>query len=164
MRWEEMIPSIKYDAAVVGGGVMGAATSLSLAQRGLSVVNFEQYESPHNKGSSHGETRLLRTAYAEGGAYMPLARKSIKLWRDFERKSGAKLFHQTGVFYAGGPSSSFLRDVRQAVQQHDIQLQESSGVEASKFISTLKIPDHWHALFEQDGGYLLAEESVRTLT
>jgi len=53
MRWEEMIPSIKYDVTVVGGGVMGAATSLSLAQWGLSVVNFEQYESPHNKGSSH---------------------------------------------------------------------------------------------------------------
>ena len=152
-----------YDAAVVGGGVMGAATSLSLARRGLSVVNFEQYESPHDKGSSHGESRLLRTAYAEGEAYVPLAHKSIGLWREIEQLSGASLFYQTGVFYAGETQSPFLKSVQQSSQEHHLPLKEVSGAEASTLISGLKVPKHWRALFEPDGGYLLAEDCVEAL-
>ena len=142
---------------------MGAATSLSLARRGLSVVNFEQYESPHGKGSSHGESRLLRTAYAEGEAYVPLAKQSIDLWREIEQLSGATLFHQTGIFYAGSSQSSFLESVRQASQTHDLPLLETNGAEASEYISNLNIPDHWQVIVEPEGGYLFAEESIRAM-
>ena len=142
---------------------MGAATSLSLARRGLSVVNFEQYQSPHDKGSSHGESRLLRTAYAEGEAYVPLARQSIDLWREIEQLSGAMLFRQTGIFYAGDPQSAFLKSVRQASQLHNLPLLETTGDEASEYIANLKIPDHWQAIVEPEGGYLFAEESIRAM-
>ncbi len=61
-----------YDAIVLGLGGMGSATLSQLARRGLKVLGIEQYPLVHNRGSSHGHTRIIRTAYAENPSYVPL--------------------------------------------------------------------------------------------
>src|SRR2546429_1431420 len=58
--------------AVIGGGVMGAATSWRLAKRGADVVCFDRLSPPHAFGSSHGESRDIRSADFEGSHYGPL--------------------------------------------------------------------------------------------
>src|SRR5690242_21146282 len=87
--------------AVIGGGAMGAATSWRLTKRGADVVCFDRYSPPHAHGSSHGESRIIRTAYFEGAFYVPLLQEAFGLWRELESVSGSRLLTMTGALYIG---------------------------------------------------------------
>ena len=52
-------------AAIVGAGIMGLATARALARRGWDVTIYEQFEVGHNRGSSHGRSRIFRLAYPD---------------------------------------------------------------------------------------------------
>ena len=68
----------RYDAAVIGLGAMGSATAYHLALRGRRVVGFDRYHPPHDLGSSHGHTRIIREAYPEGAGYVPLVQRAYE--------------------------------------------------------------------------------------
>jgi sarcosine oxidase len=51
-----------FDAIVLGMGAMGAAAAYQLAKRGVRVLGIDQYDPPHQRGSTHGETRITRIA------------------------------------------------------------------------------------------------------
>ena len=78
----------RYDAVVVGLGGMGSATAFHLARRGWRVLGLERYDVLHPYGSSHGLTRIIRLAYSEGPAYVPLLRRAYELWHELERFNG----------------------------------------------------------------------------
>lgn len=80
---------LQTDVAVVGLGAMGSATLWRLAERGVPAMGLERFEPGHDRGSSHGESRIFRTAYLEGPGYVPLAQRAVQLWRELERVSGA---------------------------------------------------------------------------
>lgn len=81
--------------AVVGAGVMGAATARACARRGAAVDLYEQFASGHARGSSHGDARIFRLSYPEP-EYVALAREALPLWRGLERESGRELLRTTG--------------------------------------------------------------------
>jgi sarcosine oxidase len=54
------------DVIVVGLGAMGSAVTLRLAQRGLRVIGIDRFRPPHDRGSTHGQTRITRLAIGEG--------------------------------------------------------------------------------------------------
>lgn len=58
-----------YDVAIIGLGAMGSFTALELARRGASVIGFDRFSPPHQKGSHGGETRAFRTIYTEHPDY-----------------------------------------------------------------------------------------------
>ena len=62
----------RFDAIVIGLGAHGSAAALALARRGLSVVGLEAGERGHGLGSSGGRSRMIRRAYFEDPAYLPL--------------------------------------------------------------------------------------------
>ena len=68
-----------YDVIVIGVGGMGSATVYHLARRGCKVLGVEQFNIPHDLGSSHGVNRIIRLAYAEDPAYVPLLRRAYEL-------------------------------------------------------------------------------------
>src|SRR5262249_14030240 len=74
-----------YDVIVVGVGGMGSAAVYHLAQRGLRVLGIEQYDIPHDRGSSHGLSRIIRLAYFEHPAYVSLLHCAYELWWALER-------------------------------------------------------------------------------
>lgn len=84
-----------YDAVVVGAGVMGSAAAWHLARDGKRVLLLEQFEVGHNRGSSHGESRIFRIAHT-GIAYARLAIQSKGFWRELERAAGEPLLRETG--------------------------------------------------------------------
>ncbi len=69
-----------YDAIVIGVGGMGSATVYSLARRGKRVLGLEQFDVPHDLGSSHGYTRIIRLAYYEHPSYVMLLQRAYELW------------------------------------------------------------------------------------
>ena len=73
-----------YDVIVIGVGGMGSATCFHLAARGQRVLGLEQFDVPHQLGSSHGVNRIIRLAYAEHPSYVPLLRRAYELWRELD--------------------------------------------------------------------------------
>ena len=84
-----------YDVAVVGAGAMGSAAARALAAAGREVVVLEQYTLGHDRGGSHGGTRLFRPA-ADNAEVARLTERARPLWRELEEDSGETLFEVTG--------------------------------------------------------------------
>jgi sarcosine oxidase len=79
---------LKYDVIVAGLGGMGSAAAYQLAGRGKRVLGLEKYGSAHDKGSSHGRSRIIRQVYFEDPSYMPLLLRAYELWEQLERETG----------------------------------------------------------------------------
>ncbi|MFB6719166.1 FAD-dependent oxidoreductase [Kribbella sp. NPDC056345] len=84
-----------YDVAVVGAGAMGSAAARALAAAGREVVVLEQYTLGHDRGGSHGGTRLFRAA-ADDADVAQLTERTRPLWRELEAESGETLLEVTG--------------------------------------------------------------------
>ncbi|MGV9266871.1 FAD-dependent oxidoreductase [Kitasatospora sp. NPDC003701] len=81
--------------AVVGAGLMGAATAWHLARRGHRVTLIEAYHIGHQHGSSHGTSRIFRRAYADP-FYVGLTGRAADQWRELEHDSATALLRRTG--------------------------------------------------------------------
>src|SRR2546427_7098831 len=93
--------SAAFDVAVIGLGVMGSAAAYHLARRGLRVVGLEQFSPAHDRGSSHGRTRVIRQAYFEHPDYVPLVLRAYELWRELEAETKRTLLVKTGGLMIG---------------------------------------------------------------
>ena len=94
-----------YDVIVIGLGGMGSATAYQLAARGQRVLGLERHTPAHDKGSSHGQSRIIRQAYFEDPAYVPLLLRAYELWRQIEAETGSDLLVVTGGLMIGAPES-----------------------------------------------------------
>ena len=96
--------SEQFDVVVVGAGAMGSATAWQLARRGRSVALVEQFSQGHDRGSSHGATRIFRVAYRDP-TYVRLAVEALRCWRELESDTGETLLEQTGQLDHGAPAA-----------------------------------------------------------
>src|SRR5262245_36767987 len=99
------------DAIVLGLGGMGSAAAYHLARRGVRVLGLEQFPFVHDRGSSHGHTRIIRTAYYEHPDYIPLVRHAFDLWRDLETTSGRKLLTPCDCLSVGPADGAMIAGV-----------------------------------------------------
>jgi sarcosine oxidase len=149
-----------YDVIVIGLGAMGSATLHQLAGRGLAVLGLERFEVPHDRGSYHGLTRIIRLAYHEDPSYVRLLRRAYPLWRELEAEAGERLLHVTGSLDAGPAESSFITGSLQSCREHDLQHELLSAGDVAERFPGFRLPADFAAVLQPDGGYLLAERSV----
>ena len=109
-----------YDVIVVGVGGMGSATVAHLARRGVRVLGLEQYDIPHERGSSHGLSRIIRLAYFEHPAYVPLLHRAYELWWALEREVQERLLIMTGSLDIGTADSTVFGGALKAAQLHHL--------------------------------------------
>jgi sarcosine oxidase len=86
----------RVDVAVVGAGAMGLAAAWALRRAGRDPLVLEQFRVGHDRGSSHGATRIFRLAYEEPD-WVQLALEALELWRRLERECGEPLLEFTGL-------------------------------------------------------------------
>lgn len=118
-----------YDVAVIGGGAMGAATAYSAVRRGASVVMLERFRPGHDRGSSHGRSRVFRLAYPQL-RYIELAQRAHALWRALEDDVGAALLTQTGGI-DHGPLER-VQPIAAALEAAGVRADELSPAEAAE--------------------------------
>lgn len=149
-----------YDVIVVGVGGMGSAALCHLARRGARVLGLEQFEIPHDLGSSHGLTRIIRLAYWEDSAYVPLLLRAYELWRELEQLAGETLLVTTGSIDAGPRDSRPVRGVLEACRRFGLrhEILESSALH--RRFPGYCLPDTLIAILQPDGGYLLSERCI----
>lgn len=149
-----------YDVAIVGLGGMGSAIAAHCAARGASVIGLEQFQPVHDLGSSHGKSRMIRKAYFEDPAYVPLVIRAYELWRKLEHDSGEEILRLTGVLSVGEESGEIIAGTRRAAKDHDLALESLSRGEVKARYSTLELLKDEVAIFEPDGGVLNPERGV----
>src|SRR5205823_1272508 len=110
--------AMTYDAIVLGVGGMGSAAVYHLARRGRKVLGLEQFSLAHDRGSSHGVNRIIRLAYAEDPAYVPLLRRAYELWRELEARAQEPLLFITGGIDAGAPDSAIVQGSLRSCDVH----------------------------------------------
>src|ERR1700724_498219 len=117
------------DVAVVGLGIMGSAALHHLANRGVQAVGIEQFAPGHDRGSSHGETRIIRLGYSEHPSYVPLVRAAFDLWRALERDSGQALLRMTGIVEIGPRGGTQVSGTLRSSQLHGLphELLDAAG-------------------------------------
>ena len=150
-----------WDVAVVGLGAMGSAALFHLASRGKRVIGIEQFEPGHARGSSHGESRLIRLAYFEHPSYVPLVRLAFRNWRALEALTGARVLIPAGILEAGRPGSAIVRGSLQACLDHELAHQPLMPAEAGRRFPAVRLPADWEAVFQPDAGILLPELAIR---
>lgn len=151
-----------HDVIVVGVGGMGSATCYALARRGVRVLGLEQFGIAHDRGSSHGHTRMIRLAYYEHPDYVPLLRRAYEKWREIETVSGEPILHITGGIYAGASDGELVRQSANAARQHGIEHETLDREQIRERFPQFRLPDHFVGLFEPAAGFVRPELAVST--
>ena len=149
--------------AIVGGGLMGAATGWRLTKRGVEVVCFDRFSPPHPYGSSHGSTRIIRTAYWEGPWYVPLLHESFELWRELESVSGTHLLQMTGALMIGTEASSTVRGAMASAREHHLDVEYLNAAAFRKRYRGHVVRDDDVAVLDLKAGILDPEACVTAM-
>jgi sarcosine oxidase len=148
------------DVIVLGLGGMGSAAAAHLAARGVRVLGLEQFTPGHALGSSHGDSRIIRQAYFEDPAYVPLLLRSYELYADLEASSPG-ILTQTGGLMLGTAASETVAGSLASARQHGLP-HEVLDADAIRDRFPLFAPaEDTIALFEERSGFVRPEQTVR---
>jgi sarcosine oxidase len=150
-----------FDVAVIGLGAMGSAALFNLARQGQRVIGIEQFEPGHDKGSSHGESRIIRLSYFEHPSYVPLARRAMEKWRELEQLCGHNILTVTGILEAGYPGCPIVEGSLEASRLHGLDHEVLDAAEINRRFPAFKVPPHWTGLYQPEGGFLRPELAIQ---
>src|SRR6266536_1702328 len=151
----------KLNVIVIGLGGMGSAAACHLAARGHRVLGLEQFTSPHDRGSSHGHTRVIRQSYFESPAYVPLLLRAYELWQELEHSTDRKMMHLCGGLMMGQPDSAVVAGSKASAVKHGLPHELLDTKDICRRFPALQPPTGIVALFEKNAGFVLAEASVK---
>jgi sarcosine oxidase len=149
------------EIAVIGLGVTGSAALYALARRGVRALGIEQFAPGHDRGSSHGRTRIIRLGYFEHPSYVPLLRRAYVLWRELEQAAGRQLLHVTGIAEMGPADGMVVPGTLAAARLHGLPHEALTARELMLRHPAFRLPAHFAAVLQPDGGFLDAEASVQ---
>jgi sarcosine oxidase len=150
-----------FDVIVVGLGGMGSAAAAHLASRGQRVLGLEQFQPAHDRGSSHGRSRVIRLAYFEHPAYVPLLRRSYELWRRLERDTGRRLLQITGGLMIGAPDSDVVTGSLRSAREHGLEHELLDAAEIHRRFPPFTPAPGTVGFHETEAGVLFPEEAIR---
>src|SRR6478672_6731093 len=147
-----------FDVIVLGVGGMGAAALAELARRGRRVLGLEQFAIGHDRGSSHGHTRVIRTAYFEHPAYVPLARRAFARWHELEQRTGRHLLTACPVLSLGRPDGELIAGVRQAAAEHGLAVEALTPGDLRRRYPQFRFGDDFVGALEFESGFLYVDD------
>lgn len=150
-----------YDVAVAGLGGMGSAVLAHCAMRGARAVGIEQFGELHALGSSTGRSRIIRQAYFEDSAYVPLLLRAYELWRELEYTSGEELLLSTGLLMVGKESSEVVSGSLRAARTYALPVEELGAADIRARYPSLRLGDEEVGVFEREGGVVFPERAIR---
>jgi sarcosine oxidase len=150
-----------YDVAIIGAGAMGSAAAYHLSKTEKGMLVLDQFSPPHDLGSSHGETRIIREAYFESPMYVPLVQKAYELWHQLEEESGEQLFLKTGGLMLGDKDSKVFSGAELSAERYHIWYEELDGKAISERFPAFKAAPETVAVYEKNAGLLYPEACVR---
>ena len=145
--------------AVIGVGGTGGAAARFLARAGHETVAYEQFAVGHGRGSSHGESRIIRYTYADD-LYTGMMGEAYPLWRGLEREAGEELLVRTGGVFLGRRDGPTLAAARAGLGRHGVPHEVLTPAEGARRFPALRLRGDEAALWQPDMGYLRATACV----
>ena len=139
---------------------MGSAAAAHVAARGARVLGLEQFRPGHTEGSSHGRSRVIRLAYFEHPAYVPLLRRAYELWRRLETDSGRRLLQITGGLMIGAPGSDVVSGSLRSAREHDLEHEMLDAAEIHRRFPPFTPRADIVALYETQAGVVFPEDAI----
>lgn len=149
-----------YDVGIVGLGAMGSMAALELARRGQRVIGFDRFRPPHELGSSHGKSRIIREAYFEHPQYVPFVQRAYESWARLERDTGQSLLVTTGGLMLGPPDGTLVAGARKSALEHGLAYEELSAAEVRRRFPVFAPAPHEVGLHEPRAGVLRPEACI----
>jgi sarcosine oxidase len=154
MRWNGTV--------VLGAGIAGSSTAYHLSQRGEPVLLLDQFQPGHNRGSSHGATRIIRHSYADL-AYARLMPSAYRMWAEFEAEAAVHLFTRTGGLSFCTPGVPYVAQVVHNLEAVGVPHRRMTGAECARCLPPFAPPVDWDVVFEPDAGMIHADRAVAQL-
>ncbi|MGQ0799599.1 MAG: N-methyl-L-tryptophan oxidase [Pseudomarimonas sp.] len=155
-----MTSPMQHDVIIVGLGAMGSAAACQLARRGAKVLGLDRYTPPHAFGSSHGQSRIIRTAYFEHPAYVPLLQRAWQLWMELEQLSASELLRPTGGLMIGPRDGVLVAGVLRSARQHGLAHELLDADALRERYPALRPDPDMQAVWEPAAGVLLPEACI----
>ncbi len=159
----------RSDVIVVGLGAMGSAALYQLAKRGITAIGIDRFTPPHDRGSSHGESRITRQAIGEGEEYVPFALRSHEVWRELEADTGRSLFSPIGGLIIGRRTDSgihghadFIGRTIAAAKEFRVEHEVLSPGEVTRRFPQFRLAGDETCYYEPGAGFLRPELCIET--
>src|SRR5690349_20458871 len=151
---------MNYDVIVIGLGGMGSAAAYHLAARGQRVLGLEKFTPAHDRGSSHGGSRIIRQAYFEDPAYVPLLLRTYELWEQLATDTQLEVYRLTGGLFIGPPDSVTVAGSRRASEEWGLPHEMLDEAEIRRRFPTFTPSPGDVALYEAKAGFARPEMTV----
>ncbi|XP_042772372.1 peroxisomal sarcosine oxidase isoform X1 [Panthera leo] len=151
-----------YDAIVIGAGIQGCFTAYHLAKHRKRVILLEQFFLPHSRGSSHGQSRIIRRAYPED-FYTQMMDECYQIWAQLEHEAGTQLHRQTGLLLLGMKENSELKTIQATLSRQGVEHQCLSAEELKQRFPNVLLARGEVGVLDKSGGVLYADKALRAL-
>jgi sarcosine oxidase len=152
---------LTHDVIVAGLGGMGSAAAYQLAGRGQRVLGLERFSPAHDRGSSHGRSRIIRQAYFEGSEYVPLLLRAYELWEQLEEETGQRLMTLTGGLMIGREDGELVSGSVRSAEEHGLPYEKLDAAEIRRSFPAYAPAPGTVALYEEKAGFVRPEETVK---
>jgi sarcosine oxidase len=150
-----------FDVIVIGVGGMGSAATCELARRGRRVLALEQFALGHDRGSSHGHTRIIRKAYYEHPDYVPLVCRAFERWYDLEQRQGIHLLSRCPCLSIGRADSTMIAGVRASATLHHLPVESLNAAELRQRFPAFRFREDYEGVLEHSAGFLYVDDCVQ---
>jgi sarcosine oxidase len=152
---------LTHDVIVAGLGGMGSAAVYQLAGWGQRVLGLERFSPAHDRGSSHGRSRIIRQAYFEGSEYVPLLLRAYELWEQLEEETGQRLMTLTGGLMIGREDGELVSGSVRSAEEHGLPYEMLDAAEIRRSFPAYAPTPATVALYEEKAGFVRPEETVK---
>ncbi len=152
---------MSYDVIVAGLGGMGSAAAYHLAGRGKRVLGLERHAPVHDRGSSHGQSRIIRQAYFEDPSYVPLLLRAYELWERLAAETGEELMTLNGGLMIGPPDGALVSGSVASAEEHGLPYEILTAPELKRRYPIFEPGPNVVALYEERAGFVRPEAGVK---
>lgn len=147
---------------IIGLGAAGSSAAYHLNRSGRQVVGWDRFEFGHNRGSSHGRSRIVGCAYADP-FYVSLMRRAFEWWGRLEDESGEPLLTRCGGLYFARAESEAIARMAAALAENDVPFRLSSGPAVQECFPAFRMKRDEVAVEEPGAASADAERTLRVL-
>ncbi|XP_037050911.1 probable sarcosine oxidase [Bradysia coprophila] len=152
--------SDRYEVIIIGGGVMGSATAYYLSKSlGKDVLLIEQYDLLHRRGSSHGDSRIIRKTYPQEH-YTELMLDAYELWALAEKEAETRVFTKTGGLDISNGDNRQIKQLLQSAEKYNVPVKVMTPSQVNDKFPSVTIPDDCIGVYSPDSGILNATKAV----
>uniref|UniRef100_A0A8C5W7E6 Peroxisomal sarcosine oxidase n=1 Tax=Leptobrachium leishanense TaxID=445787 RepID=A0A8C5W7E6_9ANUR len=151
-----------YDCIVLGAGIQGSFTAYHLAKSGKKPLLLEQFPLPHTRGSSHGQTRIIRKAYPED-FYTHMMEEGYKLWEEVEKASGTKLYRNTELLVLAPDGNPVLESICKNLEDFKIPWERLTQETLKQRYPGFSIKPGEVGCVDSSGGVLCADKALKAV-